>query len=118
MREVVLVHEDVTDTRAGEEKLRLSEERLQRALAAGGMNVWDWDLVRGTVECSDNARDFWGIDVGSARATSAPSFILTITLCWMMPRAQRFEGDGNYDAEYRLVDAAGQKPMGTEPRTR
>ena len=107
VREVVLVHEDVTDTRAGEERLRLSEERLQRALAAGGMNVWDWDLVRGTVECSDNAREFWGIDVGSAddfRAVVHPDDHAVLDGA---ARAA-LEGDGNYDSEYRLVDAKGR----------
>ena len=94
-------------TRAGEEKLRLSEERLQRALAAGGMNVWDWDLVHGTVECSDNARDFWGIDVGSAedfRAVVHPDDLVVLDDA---ARAA-LQGDGNYDAEYRLVDADGR----------
>ena len=107
VREVVLVHEDVTDARAGQEKLRLSEERLQRALAAGRMNVWDWDVERGVVECSENAREFWGIDIGCA----------TDFLAVVHPEDQNvlreaareaLEGAGDYDAEYRLIDRDGR----------
>jgi PAS domain S-box-containing protein len=107
VREVVLVHEDVTEARAGQEKLRLSEERLQRALAAGRMNVWDWDLERDLVECSDNARDFWGIDVGSAKDFLAVVHPDDHELLAEAGRAA-FDGAGDYEAEYRLVDAAGQ----------
>jgi PAS domain S-box-containing protein len=106
VREVVLVHEDVTEARAGQEKLRLSEDRLQRALAAGRMNVWDWDLERDVVECSDNAREFWGIDVGSASDFLAVVHPDDHALLSEAARAA-VDGDGHYDAEYRLVDAAG-----------
>jgi PAS domain S-box-containing protein len=64
VREVVLVHEDVTEKRRAEEQLRGSEERLRLALAAGSMVVWEWDLVADIVECSDNARALWGVDIG------------------------------------------------------
>ncbi len=66
VREVVLVHEDVTVAARSEQQLRTSEERLQMALAAGRMNIWNWDLVTDAVTCSDNAKEFWGIDVGQA----------------------------------------------------
>jgi PAS domain S-box-containing protein len=66
VREVVLVHQDVTELRQREDQLRASEERLRLALAASRMNVWDWDLGTGMVTCSENAREFWGIDIGHA----------------------------------------------------
>ena len=66
VREVVLVHEDVTEAKRRQEELRTSEERLRLALAASRMNVWDWDLTTDVVQCSENAREFWGIDVGKA----------------------------------------------------
>ncbi|HZX79518.1 MAG TPA: ATP-binding protein, partial [Lysobacter sp.] len=68
IREVVLVHEDVTELRRSERRLRASEDRLNRALAAGGMVVWDWDLATGHVECSANAREIFGIEVGQRDA--------------------------------------------------
>jgi PAS domain S-box-containing protein len=72
IREVVLVHEDVTESRRAETRLRASEERLNRALAAGGLVVWDWDLVSNRIECSQNATDFFGIDVGQVGAFLDP----------------------------------------------
>jgi PAS domain S-box-containing protein len=68
IREVVLVHEDVTESRRAETRLRASEERLNRALAAGELVVWDWDLASDCIECSQNATDFFGIDIGRAGA--------------------------------------------------
>jgi PAS domain S-box-containing protein len=66
VQEVVLVHEDITEARRREEDLRTSEERLRLALTASRMNVWHWDLNADTVECSENAREFWGIDIGTS----------------------------------------------------
>ncbi|WP_456953894.1 ATP-binding protein [Lysobacter sp. HA35] len=64
IREVVLVHDDVTDARRAEARLLRSEERLNRVLMAGGLVTWDWDLASGHVQCSANAREFFGTDVG------------------------------------------------------
>ena len=64
VREVVLIHEDVTQAREAEEQLRASEERLRLALHAGHMHVWDWDLDRDVVACSDNTGEAWGLGIG------------------------------------------------------
>ncbi|GHA79453.1 ATP-binding protein [Cognatilysobacter bugurensis] len=64
VEEIVLVHEDVTDARRAEHRLRESEARLERALAIGCMNVWDWDLERDVVTCSANAVTFFGRRIG------------------------------------------------------
>ena len=106
VREVVLVHEDVTAARNAELKLHTSEERLRLALAAGRMNAWDWDLVTDRIECSDNAADFWGIDVGQAsdfRAVIHPD-----DLARVMEAAQTaMTGEAPYHAEYRLLGKDG-----------
>ncbi|AXK73390.1 response regulator [Lysobacter sp. TY2-98] len=64
IREVVLVHNDVTDARRAEARLLRSEERLNEVLIAGGLLTWDWDMATGRVECSGNAREFFGMEVG------------------------------------------------------
>jgi PAS domain S-box-containing protein len=64
VREVVLVHEDVTEQRRGEERLRSSEERLRLALAAGSMVVWEWNVESDLIECSDNASELGGTSIG------------------------------------------------------
>jgi PAS domain S-box-containing protein len=63
VREVVLIHTDVSEARVAQERLRESERRLNRALAASKMVVWDWDLRTDMVECSANAVEFFGIQV-------------------------------------------------------
>jgi PAS domain S-box-containing protein len=64
VREVVVVHEDVTEKQRGEERLRCSEERLRLALAAGSMVVWEWNVDSDLIECSDNASELWGTSIG------------------------------------------------------
>ena len=101
VREVVLVHEDVTAERNAQEKLRASEERLRLALAAGRMNVWDWDLRTNVVECSDNALEFWGIQVG--RASDFIAVIHPDDQAAVAEAARVAEaGESPYLAEYRL----------------
>ena len=103
VREVVLVHEDVTTQRRSDDRLRTSEERLRLALAAGRMNVWDWDLATDRVECSDNGREFWGIDVGQAsdfRAVIHPDDLPAVTRA---ARDALTAEDGLYRSDYRIV---------------
>ncbi|MFZ5655847.1 MAG: ATP-binding protein [Pseudomonadota bacterium] len=66
VREVVLIHTDITEARVAQERLRESEHRLHRALSAAHMAVWDWDLRSGIIECSDNAIEFFGMQVAHA----------------------------------------------------
>ena len=102
VREVVLVHEDVTAARNADAKLRASEERLRVALGAGRMNVWEWDLASDIVECSEGAEQFWGTALGCAA-----DFIRVIHPddrdAVAEAGRQATSGDGTYLSEYRLV---------------
>jgi PAS domain S-box-containing protein len=103
VREVVLVHEDVTSQRRSDERLRASEERLRLALGAGRMNVWDWDLTTDRVECSDNAREFWGIEVGQAADFIAVIHPDDRAAVAQAARDALAAKDGVYRSDYRLV---------------
>lgn len=105
--EVVLVHQDITGTRRSQEELRVSEERLRLALAAGHMNVWEWDLQTGMVQCSANAREFWGIAVGRIAEFTAvihPDDRATVE----QSVAAAIAGHEPYFAEYRIVRPDGE----------
>lgn len=43
---IVVSNHDVTEQAVAEQALRDSEERLERALAATGLGLWDWDLTK------------------------------------------------------------------------
>lgn len=116
VREVVLVHEDITELRHREAELHASEERLRLALAASRMNIWDWDLATGIVTCSENAREFWGIDIGTAAdfiAVIHPEDVASVDEAARTAIA----GSDPYVSEYRL-GAAGQRIRWVQSRGR
>ncbi len=101
VREVVLVHEDVTQASHAEQQLLASEERLRLALHAGRMNVWDWDLTTDMVRCSENAREFWGRDDG--RAADFLSLIHPDDVAAVEHAGRAaLTGPGDYLCEYRM----------------
>ncbi len=107
VREVVLVHEDVTAEMRAQQALRASEERLRLALTGARMNVWDWDLATNRLECSENAIEFWGIAAGDAEeflAVVHPDDVPAVRRA-----AERaIAGEEPYHSEYRLLSPDGR----------
>ncbi len=54
------VQEDITPERSLAEAVRLSEERLEIAVEAADLGVWDWDLLTGEFVYSARAREICG----------------------------------------------------------
>jgi len=102
VEEVVLIHEDVTAEVRGAEQLRASEERLRVALHGAHMNVWDWELTENRVRCSENAREFWGIDVGHVDDFLAVVHPDDVALLRAVA-ISTIEGGAPYESEYRIV---------------
>jgi PAS domain S-box-containing protein len=98
VHEVVFVHEDVSAQMTASERVRASEERLRIALQSARMCVWEVDIATNRVECSENARELYGIDAGSPAdfiAVIHPDDRAT-TL------SERVNHDDTYHAEYRV----------------
>ena len=56
---------DIHDLKLAQEALLTAEERQRLAIAAGGIGLWDWDVVENRVECSDRMYEFHGIPAGA-----------------------------------------------------
>jgi PAS domain S-box-containing protein len=108
VEEVVLVHEDVTDARRAEQRLRESEARLERALAIGQMNAWDWDIVHDTVTCSANAVAFFGRRIGRIEDFASVVHPDDRAAAARAARAA-IERNGSVDVEYRLCSPDGHE---------
>ena len=62
---------DLAARRAADEyaALRASEARLRLALDVGRMGVWEWNIARAAVECSDNLEAIYGFAPGEFDGT-------------------------------------------------
>jgi PAS domain S-box-containing protein len=73
---------DVTQTALAEQALRTSEERLQRALEASGLALWDFDLESGNVYLSES----WSRLVGMPPDATCTTFV---ALADLVPESER-----------------------------
>ena len=65
----VVINEDVTDRRRAEEALRESEARSKLAQRAGGVGIFDWDLVTGRSVWSAEQEEIYGLPPGRFAGT-------------------------------------------------
>src|SRR5690606_25048370 len=59
---VVLTLQDITTHQAARASVRASEARLQVAMQASELSMWDWNVVRDEVYYNDQWRDSIGVD--------------------------------------------------------
>jgi len=60
--EVLAISRDITDRKKAEETLKKTSSRLALATRAGGVGVWDYDLVNNTLLWDDQMFYLYGID--------------------------------------------------------
>jgi len=101
---------DITRRKQAQDSLRESEERLQLALEAGGMGIWDWDKRHDTLQWS---ADYFTI-MGLAPFSVTPTYetwtkrVHRDDLPGVLAEMKRaIEGRGYYRNEYRVVLADG-----------
>jgi PAS domain S-box-containing protein len=52
---------DITERKRIEESLRVNEERLKMATRAGGVGIWDWDVVNNVLSWDESMYTLYGI---------------------------------------------------------
>ena len=52
---------DITERKKGEEKLRKLSDRLSLATRAGGVGIWEYDVVNNTLSWDDQMFDLYGV---------------------------------------------------------
>ena len=72
IREVMLIHEDVSERMAADATARAMEERLRIAVLAGNIGIWDWDLEKDEVVWSPEVYALHGLEPQPVGARLAP----------------------------------------------
>ncbi|MGA9921846.1 MAG: PAS domain-containing protein [Isosphaeraceae bacterium] len=107
--QLLVVSRDITDAREAEEAVRKSEELLTRAQRAGRVGIWDWNVVTGEANWTEESWRLFG----------HPPFSRPVTHeLWlesvhpddreqMVAKVQEALRSGKYAAEYRVRHADG-----------
>ncbi|MCM8610665.1 PAS domain S-box protein [Accumulibacter sp.] len=102
---------DVSARRRAEEAVRQSEQRLLQAIRVSGIGIFDHDHRAGTIYWSPELRAMFGWEADEPR--SVDSFIEAVhpddrgPALAAIQRAHDASGDGQYEAEYRIVGRSG-----------
>lgn len=103
---------DVTAVRHSEQALRSSEQRLQQAIRAAQIGIFEHDHSRDTLYCSEELRRRYGIDadepVSLALALAAVHPDDAERVAAALQRAHDPAGDGLFDIDYRFVRRDGE----------
>ncbi|MCC6488196.1 MAG: PAS domain-containing protein [Candidatus Hydrogenedentes bacterium] len=69
--EIVGTWFDITERKQAEEALRVSEERMEMALAGANLGLWDWDIVADTLTVNDRFIQMLGYKHGETEDSAA-----------------------------------------------
>ncbi len=106
-KQVVITLEDITDYKRARESLRASESRLELAMEASELSMWDWNVEQDVVSYNDQWRISLGIDPRELvkREELSERLMLPADDNSVLEKFERhFHGGTPYfQAEYRLV---------------
>jgi two-component system sensor kinase FixL len=90
---------------ASEAKLRISEQRMELALSAAELALWEWDIIHDEIWSTDNGRILFGI-----AKTERISFNQLLNSLYPEDREpvrravdKSLAGGGDYEGEYRVM---------------
>lgn len=105
-KQVVITLEDITDYKRARESLRASEARLELAMEASELSMWDWNVEQDQVSYNDQWRISLGIDPGELlkREELSDRLMLPADDHSVLEKFERhFHGGAPYfQSEYRL----------------
>jgi PAS domain S-box-containing protein len=105
-----MVIRDASERRAAEASLRGSEERLQLALRAGKLGVWDWNVVADRIDWSDLIYTIHGLRDGDfdGKLTTYSRYIHPDDRAMVEGQiAKALEGSQPFDTDFRVVQPNG-----------
>lgn len=104
---VIGTWEDVTESRKSEQALRQSEERLQLALSAGKLGIWEWDIPSSGVYWSEESYAVMGITPDQFNGTLDDFRHLVHPddreVLWQKVSASFAKNGPTFDHEFRIV---------------
>jgi PAS domain S-box-containing protein len=101
---------DISERKQAELKLQESQERLQLALAASRMGVWEWDISNDTVYWSPECYDIFRVASFDGRAESFRKHVHPDDLSNLVKDVERAIREHTYSTwEFRIRTADGQE---------
>ncbi|HEX8557253.1 MAG TPA: CHASE domain-containing protein [Pyrinomonadaceae bacterium] len=104
VREVVLMHEDITERVRAEEEVRRGADRLALALASARLGDWSWDARTDVMELSERAAEIFGVPAAGPVTWAALRALLHAEDRERARAAvaHAAAARGDYDIEYRV----------------
>ena len=102
---------DITERKAAELERQALTDRLTLATEAGGISVWDWDVVADKLTCDERMYRLYGLAHPGLLRTVAD--FKSVTHPDDLERLDRdtkeaLSGERNYDVQYRVVHPSGE----------
>ncbi|HVF35422.1 MAG TPA: PAS domain S-box protein, partial [Candidatus Saccharimonadia bacterium] len=110
VREIVLVHEDISERRRAETALEHASARLEAALEAGAIATWTWDVPTNRLYADESLARLFGLDADAADGGLLDRYLAAIhpedrdRVVGALERSLASGAD--YAAEYRIAAPA------------
>lgn len=111
---VLGISRDITRRKLAEEELRASEQRLSLAQQAGGVGIFDWDLVTGNIIWTSELEKIYGMSAptdAKERITSWLNCIHPEDRPWMLESLRQLLGSTHNEEQwdYRFIRPDGRE---------